>query len=132
MKIKFSEEPKEWRKTAWMTAVGLAVFTTLLRWRHVLPLAVCVVIWAAMAGALVAAAIEPRWFRGLYRFSMRLGFGMSQVAGRIVLAAFFVVILTPVGLVRRALGKDPLRLQRRAAESYWMAAPPKTPLDRLF
>jgi hypothetical protein len=63
---------------------------------------------------------------------MRLGFGISQIAGRFVLAAFFVVVITPVGIVRRALGKDPLRLRRRAVKSYWTPAPLKTPLDRLF
>ncbi len=132
MKLKLSDNPKEWRKTALMTAVGLSVFTGLLRWRGVLPLAVCVVLWAVFAITVVAAGIEPAWFRGFYNFSMRLGFGISQIAGRVILAAFFVVIITPVGIIRRALGKDPLRLRRRSAESYWTPASRKTPLDRLF
>src|SRR5579863_5763382 len=132
MKLKLSEAPREWRKNAWMTAMGLAMFTGILRWRGVLPWKVCAAIWACLAVAAMAAGLNPAWFRGFYNFSMRLGFGISQIAGRIVLAAFFVVVITPIGIIRRALGKDPLRLHRRVTESYWTTAPPKTPLDRLF
>jgi hypothetical protein len=132
MKLKLSDNPKEWRKTAWMTAVGLSVFTGLLRWRGVLSVKVCVLLWAVFAVTIAAAGIQPAWFRGFYNFSMRLGFGISQIAGRIILAAFFVIVITPVGIIRRALGKDPLRLRRRSAESYWTSAPRETPLDRLF
>ena len=56
----------------------------------------------------------------------------QKIAGKIILAVFFVVVITPVGIVRRALGKDPLRLRRQVVESYWMPAPKKTPLERLF
>jgi hypothetical protein len=132
MKLKLSEDPKEWRKGAWMTALGLAVLSSLLRWRGVLPIALWIGVLAALAATAVAAAVEPRWFRGFHRFSMRLGFGISQFAGRIILAFFFIGVVTPVALIRRAIGKDPLRLRRPNGESYWTNARPKTPLDRLF
>jgi hypothetical protein len=132
MKLKFSEDPKEWRKGAWLSALGLAIFSSLLRWRHVLPLALWIVVLAALAAVAVAAAVNSRLFRGFHRFSARLGFGLSQIAGRIILALFFIVVITPLGIVRRVIGKDALRLKRPAADSYWTASPPKTPLDRLF
>jgi saxitoxin biosynthesis operon SxtJ-like protein len=132
MKLKLSEDPKEWRKGAWMCALGLAVLSSLLRWRGVLPVALWIIVLAAVAAIAVAAAAEPRWFRGFHRLSMRLGFGISQLAGRIILAFFFIVVVTPVAIIRRVIGKDPLRLRRPNTESYWTAAPPKTPLDRLF
>jgi hypothetical protein len=132
MNLKLSEDPKEWRKTAWTTAMGLAVLTALLRWRRGLPAGVCVVVWAALAAIALAAAAAPRWFRGFYRFSMRLGFAISKIAGLIVLSVFFVAVVTPLAMVRRVMGKDPLRLKRQSAESYWTPARPKTPLDRMF
>ncbi|HEX4120263.1 MAG TPA: SxtJ family membrane protein [Verrucomicrobiae bacterium] len=132
MKPKFSENPKEWRKGAWMSALGLAIFSSLLRWRRVLRPTTWVIVLAILAAIAVAAAIQPRWFRGFHRFSARLGFAISQLAGRIVLAVFFILLVTPVSLIRRALGKDPLRLQRPKLDTYWTPAPPKTPLDRMF
>lgn len=46
----------------------------------------------------------------------RLWFGLSgllgAVASRILLTVLFFVLVTPVGLVRRAMGRDPLRLRQ--------------------
>jgi hypothetical protein len=133
MKLKLKEEPQEWRKAAWMGALGLAVLSSLLRWRGVLSAKGWGWVLVFLAVLALAAALRPRWFRGYYRFSAKAGFGLSQVAGRAVLALFFFVILTPLGLVLRLLGKDLLRLRRPAGtESYWSEARRKTSLDQLF
>jgi hypothetical protein len=133
MKLKLKEEPKEWRKAVWMSALGLALMSSLMLWRRVLPLAAWGVILCLLAALAVAAAWRPRWFRGYYRFSSRLGFALSQVAGYAVLALLFFIVVTPLGLVLRMLGQDPLRLRRRAGtESYWSEVRRKTSLDRLF
>ncbi|MGA2747806.1 MAG: SxtJ family membrane protein [Verrucomicrobiota bacterium] len=131
MKLNLSEDPKEWRKAAWMSALGLAVLGTLLRWRRVLPVAAWIIALCALA-AVAAAAARPRWFRGWYRFSARLGFGFSRLLGRILLALFFFVIMAPPGVIMRRMGKDPLRLKRPSGNSHWSAARPASPLDRLF
>jgi len=133
MKLDLKEEPKEWRKAAWMSALGLALLSSLLRWRRVLPVAAWGLVLCLLAALAVAAALRPRWFRAYYRFSARLGFAISRVAGWAVLALLFFIVITPLGLVLRMLGKDPLRLRRPAgAASYWTATPPKSSLERLF
>ena len=133
MKLKLKEEPKEWRKAAWMSALGLALLSSLLRWRRVLPLAAWSLVLGLLAALALAAALRPCWFRGYYRFSAKLGFALSQMAGRVVLSVLFFVIVTPLGLVLRMMGKDPLRLRRPAdASSYWSEVRQKTSLDRLF
>jgi hypothetical protein len=87
-----------------------------------------------LSGALaMAGALRPRWFRGHYRISARLGFGLAQAVGRAALALLFFIVVTPLGLVLRMLGKDLLRLRRPpGAQSYWSDAPRPSPLDRLF
>ena len=133
MKLKLKEEPKEWRKAAWMSALGLALLSSLLRWRRVLPVAAWGLILCGLAALAVAAAARPRWFRGYYRFSAKLGFALSQAAGRAVLAVLFFLVVTPLGLILRMLGKDPLRLRRPVgAESYWSEVRKKTSLDQMF
>lgn len=42
---------------------------------------------------------------------------LAWVNTRLLLTAFFVLVLTPIGLVLRALGRDPL--QRRVTGSTW-------------
>jgi ABC-type uncharacterized transport system permease subunit len=86
-----------------------------------------------LAAIAIAAALQPRWFRGYYRFSTKLGFVLSQLAGHIVLVLVFFIVVTPLGLVLRMLGKDPLRLRRPPdAQSYWSEVRGKSSLDSLF
>jgi hypothetical protein len=133
MKLNFKEDPKEWRKSTLLTALGLAILASLLRWRHHLSTKV----WCAMLGVLaivaVCAVLQPRWFRGWYRLSLRLGFYSSQFIGRCILVLFFFFIITPLGWGLRLAGKDALQLKRpRTATTYWQSSKDCSPLDRLF
>src|SRR5580692_8396847 len=108
MRLKLTEDPGEWRKAAWFSAFGLALLSSLLRWRGVLPLFAWMAVLAALTGAAVCVWFWPRAFRGWYRFSRRISFGVIEILGRAVLAVFFLVCLTPLALAMRAFGKDPL------------------------
>lgn len=67
---------------------------------------------------------EKIWL--LSRLWQATGGFLSKIAGAIVLAFVFYAVMTPIGLMLRALGKDPLRLRRnKSAVSYWIKrAPP--------
>jgi hypothetical protein len=133
MKLKLKEDPKEWRKAMWMGALSLGIFSSLLRWRGVVSTKVWIFLLCCLAFLAVAAALQPQWFRGYYRFTAKMGFGISQLAGRAVLALFFFIIVIPLGLVLRMLGKDPLRLRRpTGVESYWSRVREQSSLERLF
>jgi hypothetical protein len=133
MKLTYREDPKEWRKSIWLMALGLAIVSSLLRWRRHLPVNVWLVLLLGLGLVALAALVRPRWFRGWYRLSLWLGFHSSQFLGRCALVIFFIFILTPLGLGLRLAGKDPLRLRRpRQAATYWHQARASNPLDRLF
>ncbi len=133
MKLILKEEPKAWRKAAWMSALALALLSSLLRWRRVLPVPAWELALCCLAVLAVAAALRPRWFRGYYRLSSKAGFALSQVVGYAVLLLFFFIVVTPQGLVLRMLGQDPLRLRRPpGTASYWSDARTESSLERLF
>jgi hypothetical protein len=133
MKLNLKDEPKEWRKSALLAALGLALVSSVLRWRQVLGSPIWLVVLATLALTAIAALLQPRWFRGYHRFSMRLGFALSQGLGRGALILFFIFILTPVGFLLRLSGKDPLQLKRPAnTDTFWRTAKDPSPLDRLF
>ena len=133
MKLNFKEDPKEWRKSALLTVLGLAIISSLLRWRKHLPADVWCVGLGLLAVAAICAVWRPRWFRGWYRLSLRLGFYSSQYIGRCVLLVFFIFIVTPLGWILRLRGKDPLQLKRApAAVTYWQKSKVSNPLDQLF
>jgi len=133
MKLNLKDEPREWRKSALLAAFGLALISSVLCWRHVLNGKTWVVILAVLVILAVTALLQPRLFRGYHLFSMRLGFAISQFAGRIVLMVIFIFFLTPLGILLRLAGKDPLQLKRPAnAETYWQTSKDPSPLDRMF
>jgi hypothetical protein len=133
MRPNLKDEPKEWRKSALMTALGLAILSSLLRWRHVLAGKTWVALLTLSGVVAIGALWRPHWFRGYYRFSTKLGFAVSQFIGRLMLMLFFFFILTPVGLILRLAGKDALQLKPGwKMTTWWQIAKDYSPLDRLF
>ena len=50
---------------------------------------------------------------------MTLAEGMSFVSTRIILAIVFFGVLTPIGLIKKAMGWDPLQRRANRSDSYW-------------
>jgi hypothetical protein len=87
--------------------------------------------WAFAAGGAFAltGVVAPGLLRPLYRLWMKLAFALAWINTRVLLGLFFYLVMTPVGLVLRAMGKDLLdeRIDRRAP-SYWIRRE-ATPFD---
>jgi hypothetical protein len=133
MKLIYKEDPKEWRKSALVTALGLAILSSLLRWRKHFPANIWLIFLAWLGLMAICAVLRPRWFRAWYRLSLRLGFYSSQFIGRCILLVFFIVVITPLGLMLRLAGKNPLQLRRpRDVKTCWHPSKDGSPLDRLF
>jgi hypothetical protein len=94
--------------------------------------------WAlAIAGAFgLATAVRPAILQPLNRLWFRFGLLLSKVVNPLVLGLLFYVTVTPIGLIMRAFGKDPLRRKRTPAASYWVArrppGPPADTMNRVF
>jgi hypothetical protein len=133
MKLRLKEEPREWRKSVLLSALGAALLSSVARWRHVVQGGTWVVILAVLALVALFACLRPRWFRGYYRVSARLGFWSSQFVAWVVLVLVFALLVTPLGLLFRLMGKDALRLKRqRNGDTYWQMSKDTSPLDRSF
>jgi hypothetical protein len=50
---------------------------------------------------------------------MKLAEGLSYVSTRIILAIIYFLVMTPIGLIKRATGWDPLHRRATPQESYW-------------
>ncbi len=79
-------------------------------------------LWMAGIGAaagLLFWAVPPiakPFYLGWYFIACSIGLVVSNV----ILATIFYGVITPIGLLRRAFGKDPMTRQfDRAAKSYW-------------
>lgn len=88
--------------------------------------------WSILALALLAIAVFAAPLLGpLNRAWRRLALQLSKIVTPLVMGLLFFVVLTPIGVVMRLLGNDPLRLRfDRGRPSYWLdraAAPTDRP-----
>jgi hypothetical protein len=86
--------------------------------------------WALIVAAafLLAALALPRVLAPLSRLWLRLGLLLHAFISPIIMGLVFYTTVTPIGLLRRLLGQDPLRLRLdRDAVTYWIERHPPGP-----
>jgi hypothetical protein len=77
----------------------------------------------AVLALLWTAALAP-----LNKLWTKLGILLYRIVSPVVMALLFYVTVTPIALLMRVLGKDPLRLRRAPdAASYWIDRTPPGP-----
>ncbi len=92
------------------------VLAALSRWRghDVAPL-----LLAGLGAGLVLAGIAvPSLLGPVYLWWMSLARILSKITTPIFMGLLYFVAITPIGLARRALGRNPLRAQARN-DSFW-------------
>jgi hypothetical protein len=67
------------------------------------------------AGMAVPALVRP-----IYTGWMVAAFPIGWTVSRLVLGTIFYVVVTPIALLFRVMGRDALFLRRRPATTYWM------------
>jgi len=72
-------------------------------------------VWAVVAGAglILPAFVAPGLLRPIHRFWMGLANALGWFNTRLILGTLFLVLITPVGLIRRLFHRDPLGLEFR-------------------
>ncbi|HEY7666149.1 MAG TPA: SxtJ family membrane protein [Xanthobacteraceae bacterium] len=87
--------------------------------------------WWALALAVAFAALALLWTAPLSPLNkawLKLGALLYRIVSPIVMAMLFYLTVTPIALLMRLLGKDPLRLRRDPdAASYWIERTPPGP-----
>ena len=86
--------------------------------------------WSIAVAALflLASLARPALLAPLNRVWTRFGALLHRIVSPIVLGFMFFAVITPMGLVRRVLVKDPLRLDfDPQARSYWVRREPPGP-----
>ena len=86
--------------------------------------------WAVVVAGclLVPAAVFPKSLKWVYKGWMALGHVLGWINTRIILGFIFYFVVTPIGIVRRWLGKDPMgRRLRPDLDSYRVPRTPRPP-----
>ena len=70
---------------------------------------------------VLLAVIVPRVLIYPNKAWMKLAEVLSFIMTRVILALVFFLVLTPIGVIKRMLGWDPLQRRAGSKESYWKA-----------
>jgi hypothetical protein len=92
-------------------------------------------LWSLTAAAafLVCALFLPSILAPLNRAWLWFGLQLHRIVSPIALGIMFFLVVAPIGLVMRALGKDVLRLKfDRRADTYWIERTPPGPAPDSF
>lgn len=87
----------------------------------------------AAAAFAALALLAPGLLAPLNRTWLKLGLALHKVVTPIVMAMLFYLVITPMGVAMRLMGKDLLRLKRDpGARTYWIERqPPGPPPDTM-
>ena len=107
------------RKFALVMAVPLGLLAGLGYWRHKAA-------WPYLAGAagffLVVGLVFPKALAPVEWAWMKLAQGLSFVMTHLIVGLAFFLVITPIGLILRVIGKRPLALAPDPkATTYWEA-----------
>ena len=86
--------------------------------------------WSLLAGAafLISGLLYPRILGPLNRLWLKFGLVLHAIVSPVVMGLLFYSTVTPIGILFRWLGKDPLRLRLdRSIDTYWIERRPPGP-----
>ncbi len=133
IEVNWRPEPKDLRNFGKIALIASVLVAGLLYFIKGLAIQWVFVILAAglliFLSSLVSLGITRLIYLALTTITLPIGFAVSFI----VLAVFYYLIITPVGLVFRLIGRDSMKRKfDSTAKTYWVAHRPSKNLERYF
>ena len=79
-------------------------------------------IWSAMTSLtfLVLGLLNSKFLTPLNKLWFRFGIFLGKIISPVIMGIIFFLVVTPIGLIMRLLGKDVLNLRYNKSKSYWI------------
>ena len=91
------------------------------------------VLWAVTAVIGTVGVLKPRWIKPLLVAWLVAAFPIGWTVSHLLLALIYYACISPLGLLMRLLGRDPLKRQdNRSVDTYWVARKPVSDRNRYF
>jgi carbamoyltransferase len=97
------------------------------------PTGVLAMLAAIAAASLALGTLRPAWLRPVLIAWMWITYPIGWLVSHLLMAIIYFGVITPIALVMRLLGRDPLdRSADQRADSYWTARPQDVEAARYF
>jgi hypothetical protein len=117
--VNWRPDARELRRFAIAMLIGFALLGLLAAWRAGGVSTTSIVLWSAGV-FLAVAAFVPKLGRiaylGVYLPTSIIGYVVSNV----ILTLMFFLVITPLGIILRLMGKDFLQQRRQKQKTQWM------------
>ena len=117
--VNWRPDARELRRFALAMLIGFSLLGLLAAWRGGGVTTASMVLWG-IGVFLAVAAFVPKLGRiaylGIYLPTSIIGFVVSNV----ILTLMFFLVITPLGIILRLIGKDFLQQQRQKHKTQWM------------
>ena len=108
---------RQGRRFAFTVGIAFLVFGAISVWRgHELPPRV---LWTLGSGLLLSGIFIPSRLGRVYGAWMAFGHAISRVTAPIVVGAMYFLVLSPIGIVIRLFGRNPLHHRGRNG-GFWL------------
>ena len=87
--------------------------------------------WIFAAPLWLLALVQPMWLRWTYRAWMGFGLLANRVMTPLVLGIVFFVMISPMAMVRRLRGKDPMQRTLDPNQESYRIKSTKSPKEKL-
>jgi len=92
-------------------------------------------IWSAIISLilLVLGLLNSKILTPLNKLWFKFGIFLGKIISPVIMGIIFFLVVTPIGLIMRLLGKDVLNLKYNKSKSYWIEkSGPKSKMKNQF
>jgi len=118
-------DSKGLRKFGITTAIIIAVLFGVI-FPYLFDQSISIIPWSIFAVLILWALIIPKSLNPIYHIWMKIGLVLGWINTRIILGAVFYLIITPIGLFVRLIGKNPLNKPMPMMDSYRVTSKPRS------
>ena len=130
--VNWNPPPRQLRQFAVLFLIVFGALGTIL-FLNGKPLVVARTLWSLSAVVGISGAIFPVVVRPVYLTMMALALPIGLVVSSLLMLVIYYLILTPIGLILRVTGHDPMGRRRNPTRtSYWIERSPAEGIARYF
>ena len=135
VRYRLKKTPSDWKKYLLSFTSMLSIVVGVLIWKLFITWQTAYVAWSVIGLLLIIGLLSNIVSGAVYRVGMAIGFQIGRVFGAVLLFLMFCVVIAPLGLFLRLIGKDLLNFRafkNLKIKSYWATSKTPASNDQMY